>query len=59
MKEKIIKGVDIYALIAAIDSYEAGPGEVMGRKKLLKILGIKESWEELVRVAGDEGYYDR
>ena len=57
-KEMIVKGIDIYALVAAIDSYDAGPGQVMGKEKLLKELGVKESWKEIDKIAGEEGYYD-
>lgn len=57
-RKNIRKDIDIYALIAAIDLYEAGPGEVRGDMKLLKILGIKESWAEISAAAGDAGYYD-
>lgn len=57
-RKSIRKDIDIYALVAAIDTYQAGPGEVAGKEKILKILEIKESWEDIAEAAGEEGYYD-
>lgn len=57
-RKNMRKDIDIYALVAAIDSYQAGPGMVAGKEKILKILGVKESWKEIDEAAGEEGYYD-
>lgn len=57
-EKMVVKGIDIYALVAAIDSYEAGPGRVTGKEKILMALGVKGKWKDLANKAGDEGFFD-
>jgi len=53
-----VKGVDVYALVAACSLYEKGPQRVEGKEKLLPLLGVSQKWSQLEDSADEFGYFD-
>jgi len=64
----IVPSLDVAALVAACESYDEGPGTVLGcggqgteeaQKMLLQFLGVTISWDTISVLADAAGYYDK